>query len=101
MRAKRVGSSVVSAITHTPASGPLGPVTVPEMSSAAADCRTAAIAAMERLLAGNVITSTSLSVHRDPEFEIAQQRRRFPGHLQAFRLLHDTRSRALEDLQDL
>src|SRR5689334_6617390 len=27
--AKPVGSSAVSAITHTPASGPLGPVTVP------------------------------------------------------------------------
>jgi hypothetical protein len=29
-----VGSSVVSAITQTPASGPFGPVTTPPMSSA-------------------------------------------------------------------
>src|SRR5262245_18607351 len=34
MRTNRVGSSVVSAMTHTPASGPLGPVTTPPMSSA-------------------------------------------------------------------
>src|SRR6185369_6774327 len=33
MRANRVGSSVVSAITQTPASGPAGPVTTPPMSS--------------------------------------------------------------------
>src|SRR5262249_12136726 len=32
MRANFVGSSVVSAITHTPASGPLGPVTTPPMA---------------------------------------------------------------------
>src|SRR6476659_3863088 len=32
MRANLVGRSVVSAITHTPASGPLDPVTVPPMS---------------------------------------------------------------------
>ena len=31
--ANLVGSSVVSAITQTPASGPLGPVTVPPISS--------------------------------------------------------------------
>src|SRR5678815_1933955 len=30
---RRVGSSVVSAITQTPASGPFGPVTTPPMSS--------------------------------------------------------------------
>src|SRR5580765_2457978 len=33
MRANLVGSSVVSAITQTPASGPAGPVTTPPMSS--------------------------------------------------------------------
>ena len=33
MRANLVGSSVVSAITHTPASGPFALVTVPPMSS--------------------------------------------------------------------
>src|SRR5262245_65327967 len=32
MRANFVGSSVVSAITHMPASGPLGPVTTPPMA---------------------------------------------------------------------
>src|SRR5690606_7213355 len=31
---KRVGRSSVSAMTHTPASGPFGPVTTPAMSSA-------------------------------------------------------------------
>src|SRR5688572_31707947 len=36
MRAKRVGRSVVSAITQTPASGPLELFTVPEMSLPAA-----------------------------------------------------------------
>src|SRR5918992_400132 len=34
MRANFVGSSVVSAITHTPASGPFGPLTTPESSLA-------------------------------------------------------------------
>src|SRR5687768_18447974 len=34
MRTNFVGRSVVSAITQTPASGPLGPVTTPAMSSA-------------------------------------------------------------------
>ena len=34
LRANRVGSSVVSAITQTPASGPLALVTTPPMSSA-------------------------------------------------------------------
>src|SRR5712671_1791463 len=33
MRMKRTGRSRVSAITHTPASGPFGPVTTPPMSS--------------------------------------------------------------------
>ena len=37
MRANRVGRSVVSAITQTPASGPLGPVTTPPMSSLSID----------------------------------------------------------------
>src|SRR5580765_7315014 len=32
MRANLVGRSVVSAMTHTPASGPLGPVTTPPMA---------------------------------------------------------------------
>src|SRR5215467_4966769 len=32
MRANFVGRSVVSAMTHTPASGPLGPVTTPPMA---------------------------------------------------------------------
>src|SRR5687768_4818178 len=40
MRTNFVGRSVVSAITQTPASGPLGPVTTPPMSSAS--MRTAA-----------------------------------------------------------
>src|SRR5215471_3069190 len=34
MRANLVGRSLVSAITHTPASGPFGPLTTPPMSSA-------------------------------------------------------------------
>src|SRR5215469_15466561 len=34
MRAKRVGVSLVSAITHTPASGPFGPLTTPPISVA-------------------------------------------------------------------
>src|SRR5262245_66548357 len=34
MRANLVGNSVVSAITQTPASGPLGPRTTPPISSA-------------------------------------------------------------------
>src|SRR6516162_375888 len=34
MRAKRVGRSLVSAITQTPASGPFGPVTTPPISVA-------------------------------------------------------------------
>src|SRR3970282_1991595 len=36
MRANFVGKSVVSAMTHTPASGPLGPFTTPPMSCACA-----------------------------------------------------------------
>jgi hypothetical protein len=36
IRANFVGSAAVSAITQTPASGPFGPVTTPEMSSGSA-----------------------------------------------------------------
>src|SRR3970040_2173063 len=42
MRANFVGRSVVSAITHTPASGPFGPLTTPLMSCAVATKGTAA-----------------------------------------------------------
>src|SRR5262245_42587875 len=49
MRANFVGSSVVSAITHTPASGPLGPVTTPPMSSLSMATSAAACWAYERV----------------------------------------------------
>src|SRR5687768_3748365 len=56
MRAKRVGRSLVSAITQTPASGPLGPRTTPAISLAATQTgvihnRTAVRIALDKVLA--------------------------------------------------
>src|SRR6188508_1906749 len=45
MRVNLVGRSVVSAMTHTPASGPLAPVTTPPMSSGSMDTARACCAA--------------------------------------------------------
>src|SRR6187455_997024 len=49
MRTNRTGKSRVSAITHTPASGPFGPVTTPPMSSASIATSAAGCWAYERV----------------------------------------------------
>src|SRR5262249_31306098 len=65
----RVGRSVVSAITHTPASGPFAPVTTPPMSSlsiatavCAPSCAGAAASSAATLIAATVKYSLALSL---------------------------------------
>src|SRR5690242_1752137 len=65
----RVGRSVVSAITHTPASGPFAPVTTPPMSSlsiatavCAPSCAGAAVSSAATPIAATVRYSLALSL---------------------------------------
>src|SRR5438045_6727727 len=94
MRAKRVGSSVVSAMTQTPASGPFGPVTVPEISlvsTARAACD--ATPATRINVAISRITARSFRIRTSSCFASALR----PGIAQRHRAIEDGLAR-LRDL---
>src|SRR5688572_17653438 len=71
MRTNFVGRSFVSAMTHTPASGPFGPVTTPPMSSgptftAASDVGSAAAASVTHAAARAAMASLLRVITRPP-----------------------------------
>src|SRR5687768_4701471 len=95
MRTNFVGRSVVSAITQTPASGPLGPVTTPPMSSAS--MRTAAAVFWALMLPAEAARNAPKATATMPRYRTRFVRSVFPmGTLLSLTrgvyhpLMHDT-----------